>query len=251
MNKLNNYTTYRRQDHVGIFTISNPPQNVLIKPEFIDIDFLKETVSDQSLKALIIKGEGRHFSAGADRSLLFGVSRSEQLKAQIEKGKALLDYIEMTDIPVIAMIKGACFGGGLEIALACHIRICSENSIFAFPETGLGLIPGLGGTQRLSRLISKPRAIKMILEATMIDAFQAKEFRLVDFVVNVKETETFTFELIRQMTENRTSRVIRYAMRAINNSGTLPIDKAMKEETKLFCILAKEEAKRQMLEGKQ
>ena len=236
---------------MGICTISNPPQNLLSEPEFIDIDFLKETVSDQSLKALIINGEGRHFSAGADRHLLFGMSSSKNFKAQIEKGKALLDYIEMLDIPVIAMIKGACFGGGLEIALACHIRICSENSIFALPETGLGLIPGLGGTQRLSRLISKPRAVKMILEASMINSLQAKEFRLVDFVVNGKETETFTFDLIRQMTENRTSKVIRYAMRSINNSGSLPVDKAMKKETKLFCILAKEEAKRQMLEGKQ
>ena len=251
MNKLNKHTAYQRQNDVGVFTINNPPQNYLIEPEFINIDFLKETVSDLSLKALVIKGEGRHFSAGADKSMLSFMSSSKQLKAKIEKGKALLNQIEKLDIPVIAMIKGACFGGGLEIALACHIRICSDKSIFAFPETGLGLIPGLGGTQRISRLISKARAIEMILEASMINAIQAKEFLLVDHVVKNNESESFTYDLIRQMTENRTSNVIRYAMRAINNSEFLPVDKAMKEETKLFCILAKEEAKRQILEGRQ
>jgi len=251
VNNLNRHTTYQRQDHVGIFTITNPPQNYLTDPEFIHPDFLLEVASDSSIKALIIKGAGRHFSAGADRNLLFSMSSSNCLEDQIERGKILLSHIEMLDIPVIAMIRGACFGGGLEIALACHIRICSENSMFAFPETGLGLIPGLGGTQRLSRLISKAGAIEMILGAGLIDAEKARQLRLVDHMVSAKDIESFTFDLIRQMTENRTAHVVRYAMRAINNSCCLNVDTAMKEETKLFCMLAKEEAKRQQLEGKQ
>lgn len=237
-------TTFNRQGDTGVFTISNPPQNFLIDPAFIEPGIFEETIRNLSLKAIIIRGEGRHFSAGADTKVLFDKKHPGHLKEKIENGKHLLNIIERSEIPVIAMIKGVCFGGGLEIALACHIRICSSGSLFAFPETGLGLVPGLGGTQRLTRLIRKSAAIRMILQGGIIDSITALECGLVDFIKDAKEIESFTHELLLSMTGNRTREVISAAMNAINNAGRLSVEQAMAEETRLFCLLANKEAER-------
>jgi enoyl-CoA hydratase/carnithine racemase len=131
---------------IGLLTLNNPPQNYLTEPEFIPASELKKWIEDNGLKGLVITGSGRHFSGGAQLESVFSMAADEErMEGRMARGKELLRYIEELDIPVAAAISGVCFGGGLEIALACHIRICSENSLFAFPETNQGLMPGLGG----------------------------------------------------------------------------------------------------------
>ena len=128
-----NILSWERQGDYGILSISNGKENYLDQPDFISIELLRKWTSEEGLKGIIIQGIGRNFSAGADLKNLIELAKNQNLLAEkINKGKKLLELIENLNIPVIASINGICFGGGLEIALACHIRIASEKALFAF-----------------------------------------------------------------------------------------------------------------------
>ena len=153
-------------------------------------------------------------------------------------GKDLLQLIANTPLPVVAEISGACFGGGLEIALACHIRICSENALFAFPEANHGIMPGLGGTITLSKLIGPGRATQMILSGDIVNAEKALETGLVDHVVPKETLHGFTLHYLEKLTRDRDVEVIRSIMRSIHNAMNMDAGQALEEETRLFCELA-------------
>jgi enoyl-CoA hydratase/carnithine racemase len=224
---------------IGVLSIHNPPENFLEEPEFIKIGLLEELSGDATLKGIIIKGTGRHFSAGADMNKLKQLTKNEALLAKkISDGKNIIHFVENLNIPVIAAISGVCFGGGLEIALACHIRICSENASFAFPETNYGIMPGLGGTVMLSKLIGAGRSAEIILTGEIVNAQKALALRLADHVVPTKELHAFTIDFLNRMIADRDNDVIRSVMKSINNSQTLSFERALEEETKLFCALA-------------
>ena len=120
-------------DNIGVFTINNPPQNFLTEPEIMLLSDLKRWTSDESLRGLIVQGKGRHFSAGADKNNILTAPDEEGIKNNLTKGKEVLDYLRDLTIPSVAAIKGICFGGGLEVALSCHMRVCSDKSLLAFP----------------------------------------------------------------------------------------------------------------------
>lgn len=227
------------QNSIGILTISNKPENYLEKPEFVNLAQLKKWTSDDSLKGLIIHGDGKHFSAGANIDSIYSLAREKgALKENLNKGKEVLNFIENLNIPTVAAIRGACFGGGLEIALACHIRVCSKNALFALPETSHNLMPGLCGTVRLPKLIGKKESLEMIMSGDIINAEKAFEIKLADYIIQSKDVVGFSIELITKMTEERPADVIRYVMKSINNAKHLNSYDAMKEETKMFCKLA-------------
>jgi enoyl-CoA hydratase/carnithine racemase len=233
------------KNSIGILTLSNPPENYLMEPEFIGVEFLQSRIRDEKVKGIIICGAGRHFSGGAMLNDLFQMAEDkDNMTRQLEKGKTLLDYFEYLDIPVIAAIRGVCFGAGLEIALAAHLRVCSENALFSFPESNYGLIPGLGGTERLSEKASFPQTLKMILKGDMIDVKEAREMKIADYIVPDGEVFDFSYSLLKRMTEDRSLKVIHYVMRALTNTKHLSLPEAMKEETRMFCELASEEAER-------
>ncbi len=233
------------KNSIGILTLSSPPENYLMEPEFIGIEFLQNQIRHEKVKGIIICGAGRHFSGGAKLDDLFQMAKDrDNMTRQLEKGKALLDYIEYLDIPVIAAIRGVCFGAGLEIALTAHLRVCSENALFAFPESNYSLIPGLGGTERLSEKASFPQTLKMILKGDMIDVKEAREMKIADYIVPDSEVLDFSFSLLIKMTEGRSLKVIHYVMLALMNTKHLSMQEAMKEETRMFCELASEEAER-------
>lgn len=235
----------RITDETGILILENPPQNYLPEPEFIPVDELKDWIGQNHPKALIIAGSGRHFSGGANIDSLFSlVKTTESLEKQMKKGKELLDFIENLDIPVVAAIKGVCFGGGLEIALSCHIRICSESALFAFPEANLGLIPGLGGTYRLRERISLKDSMKMILGGDMINAEEAFIMKLVDTVVKDEDPLSYALHFLKRITDGRPLKIINYVMRSLKNAKRLPPEEAMHEETRMFCELARIESER-------
>jgi enoyl-CoA hydratase len=223
----------------GIITLINPPENRIEEPEFIRKEELYEALQDNDLKGILVRGAGRHFSAGADLEKLKQLARDEQLLSdRMSAGKNLISMIESSEIPVVAMISGVCFGAGLEIALACHIRICSKNALFAFPEVNYGILPGLGGTVMLSKLIGAGRSAEIILSGDIVDAQKALDYRLADYVVPNSELETFSMSYIEKITSDRDIDVIRSVMKSIHNAQTLPFEKALEEETKLFCSLA-------------
>jgi enoyl-CoA hydratase len=145
---------------------------------------LHQLDTNPEVKVIVITGSGeKAFVAGADIAEFAHFSETEGATLAAKGQEMLFDFIENMKTPVIAAINGFALGGGLELAMACHIRIASDNAKMGLPETSLGLIPGYGGTQRLPQLVGKGRAMEMILTAGMIDAETAKMYGLVNHVV--------------------------------------------------------------------
>ncbi len=235
------------KDEIGRVTIDYPPQNYLPGPEFMPIEDLRSWISRNNLKGLILSGTGRHFSAGARLEDIFSMSNGEAMATEMKKGKDLLEFIANLNIPVIAAIQGACFGGGLEIALSAHIRISNAKALFAFPEVNHNLMPGLGGTLKITTQIPSFDSLMMVLGGDMVSAEEALAMKIVDQIT--PDPEEYAFSLLKKMTEDRPMKVIQYVMQAIHNARRLPEAEALKEETRMFCELAREEGIRRKEEA--
>ncbi|MBC8314449.1 MAG: enoyl-CoA hydratase/isomerase family protein [Bacteroidales bacterium] len=240
-----NRVEWEVREGIGIITLNNPPENYLYEPEFIPIKTLKKWTSNPKLKGLLIHGKGKHFSAGGDMTRLFEMIEEDlAIRQKMEAGDRVIKHLIELDLPMVAAIHGVCFGGGLELALACHIRIAGEQSLFALPETSHGLLPGLGGTVRLPPVVGEARSLQMILSGDMINSEEARLIKLIDFIVPRNEVFEYAYRLIHKMTGNLSIRVIRAVIRAFRNAATMPAEEAISEETRIFCELAREEAKR-------
>lgn len=149
----------------------------------------KKIQINNDIKGVILTGSGdKAFVAGADIKELADLDeRSGKMASQ--KGQQIFQSIEDTRKPVIALVNGYALGGGAELAMACHLRIATPNAVFGLPEVGLGLIPGYGGTQRLTHIVGKARALEMILTGKQIKANQALEMGLVNMVSEDAEDE--------------------------------------------------------------
>lgn len=181
------YQTLLTQLENGIFTVTiNRPDklNALNKDVFNDLDeMLHHVQSNHQIKSVIITGAGnKAFVAGADITE-FGNLSIEEGKKLAKRGQDIFNRIENNNKPIIAAVNGFALGGGCELAMACHFRIASENAKFGQPEVNLGLIPGYGGTQRLTQLIGKGRSIELLISANIIDAATALQYGLVNYVV--------------------------------------------------------------------
>jgi enoyl-CoA hydratase len=171
---------------------------------------------DKDIKIVILSGSGeKAFVAGADISEFadFDVEEGKYLAADGQH--KLFDFIETLSIPVIAAVNGFALGGGLELAMACHFRIASDNAKMGLPEVSLGVIPGYGGTQRLPQLVGKGRAMEMIMTANMITANEAKEYGLVNYVTTQEDLLSFTTKIALRIITN-SSVAITAAIKAIN-----------------------------------
>lgn len=232
------YTSWEKDGFLGILILNNPPENHLLNPEFIEIKQLKTWLADD-IRALIITGTGRHFSAGADlKSLISQTSQPEELKQSMIKGNHLLDYISQLEIPVLAAITGVCFGGGLEIALASDIRICSNRSLFAFPEINHELIPGLGGVKRLKKICGDKTALEILLSGDIINAGKALELKIVDQVIQTNDCLDFSKQFINGLIKDRSPKVIQYLFRSFRNAESLESIENMVKDVEMFCELA-------------
>ncbi|MBS3784726.1 MAG: enoyl-CoA hydratase/isomerase family protein [Anaerolineae bacterium] len=178
------------EDRIALLTIDHPPVNSFNKQVVTELgEAMDELLADDEVKAIVITGAGTNaFVAGADipeiKELLQNAG-DEYAEARefIERGQGVNLKIDTADKPVIAAINGFCLGGGLELAMACHMRICSDRARLGQPEINLGLIPGWGGTQRLPRIVGKAKALEMILTGDMITAQEAYRIGLVNKVV--------------------------------------------------------------------
>lgn len=148
----------------------------------------QQVVDDKKVKGVIITGSGeKAFVAGADISEFMGVTEMHARKFA-EEGQEIFRKIEECNVPVVAVVNGFALGGGCELAMACHMRVATANARFGQPEVNLGLIPGYGGTQRLTQLVGKGRAFEYMMTADMIDANRAYEIGLVNHVEDDKAT---------------------------------------------------------------
>lgn len=183
------FTLTLTDQHVGIITIDVPGEKVnTLKAEFVEqiCAILQKAQQYPQLKGLVlISGKLDSFIAGADISMIGGCKTAAEASSLAQKGQSVMSHISAFPVPVVAAIHGACLGGGLELALACHARICSldDKTQLGLPEVQLGLLPGSGGTQRLPRLIGAPKALDMMLTGRSIRAKQAQKMGLVDDAV--------------------------------------------------------------------
>ncbi len=177
------------EERVAVLSLDHPRANTLDRATIEDLDkAIDELIADDRAKAIIITGAGRlAFSAGADVNEMGTARSAEEVKEFILKGHAVFGKVAACPKPVIAAINAMALGGGLELALACHIRIASERARIGQPESNLGIIPGWGGTQRLPRLIGAAKAIEMILTGDPIDAQEAFRLGLVNKVAPADE----------------------------------------------------------------
>jgi enoyl-CoA hydratase len=177
------------ENNILTVTINRPDKmNALNKDVFTDISNIVDEINNTpAIKSAIITGAGaKAFVAGADITEFTSLHK-EQAKALAKRGQDIFLKIEQSNKPIIAAVNGFALGGGCELAMACHFRIASDNAKFGQPEVNLGLIPGYGGTQRLTQLIGKGRAIELLISANMIDANTALQYGLVNYVVPAAE----------------------------------------------------------------
>jgi enoyl-CoA hydratase len=171
-------------NQICTITINRPDKlNALNKTVMEELSqVIEEVYKNNEIKSAIITGAGaKAFVAGADISEFLGLSK-EQGMAMAKKGQDLFFKIENSSKPIIAAVNGFALGGGCELAMSCHFRIASENAKFGQPEVNLGLIPGYGGTQRLTQLIGKGRSLELLLSGGLVDADTALQYGLVNHV---------------------------------------------------------------------
>ena len=188
------------QENIFTITINRPDKlNALNKTVIEELSMaIDEIYSNESIKSAIITGSGaKAFVAGADISEFLSLD-AEGGKLLAQKGQEnVFNKIENAPKPIIAAVNGFALGGGCELAMACHFRLASNNAKFGQPEVNLGLIPGYGGTQRLTQLIGKGKAMELVLTGNMIDANEALSLGLVNHVTNPEDLLTTTIKILQ------------------------------------------------------
>ncbi len=214
-----NTLLYEQEAGIGLLTINRPEKMNAISTELtVELAALLDVIeADESMRVLIITGQGeKAFVAGADIDELVDRDAREGRRVTRER-QELFARLENLPIPTIAAINGYALGGGLELALACSIRLCSKIAQFGAPEVKLGIIPGDGGTQRLPRLVGTGHAMEMILTGDFIDAAQAHLIGLVNHVLPHDELLDKAKELARTIA-SRPPLAVQYAKQAVNRS---------------------------------
>lgn len=172
--------------------------------------------TDAEVRAILLTGDGeKAFVAGADIAEFANFSVEEGKRLSAVGHESVFNLIENSPKPVIAAINGFALGGGLELAMSCHIRVASENAKMGLPEVGLGVIPGYGGTQRLAQLVGKGRAMEMIMTADMVNAQDAYRMGLVNHVTTLENLITKCEEIIAKI-QTKSSSAISHAIRSVN-----------------------------------
>jgi len=184
------YTTLLASLENGIYTLTiNRPDklNALNRDVFTDLNTaLDEIERNSEIRSVIITGAGaKAFVAGADITEFSGLDKKAAMDLA-RRGQDIFRRIEISDKPIVAAVNGFALGGGCELAMSCHFRVAAENAKFGQPEVNLGLIPGYGGTQRLVQLIGKGKAMELLMSAHMIDAAEAKQLGLVNYVTTAE-----------------------------------------------------------------
>ena len=225
-----------KRGKIGVITINRPEKlNALGTIVHVEgVAALDSFRSDDEIRVVVITGAGeKAFVAGADISEFAGKSASEQRNTM--NARSLFNSIDTFPKPVIAMVNGFCLGGGCELALACDMRIASEKARFSQPEINLGIMPGGGGTQRLTRLIGEGRAMEMILTGDMIDAPTALSFGLVNHVFAAEELEQKTMEVAGKIAE-KAPIALQLSKEAVKFASRSNLDEGLRREVDLFAI---------------
>ena len=240
------FLTLEVSDRIATLTVNRPDKlNALNDATIGELgEAIDDVRSRSDVAGLIVTGAGRAFVAGADISELSGQTPTIA-KARAQRGQEIFRRFATSPKPVIAAVNGFALGGGCELALACHIRIASDKAKFGLPEVKLGTCPGYGGTQRLSRLIGKGRAIQLITTAEMIDASEAYRIGLVNRITTVDELIPAAVEMMKAILANGPLAVA-LCIEAIDRGLEMSLDEGLVLEANHFGLLA---ATEDMTEG--
>lgn len=224
-----------KKDHVAIATVNRPKAlNALNSEVLNDLNtLLDEIAADPEIRVLVLTGSGeKAFVAGADIGEMSTLTKAEG-EAFGKKGNDVFRKLETLPIPAIAAVNGYALGGGCELAMACDIRLCSDTAVFGQPETGLGITPGFGGTQRLARLVGPGMAKQLIYSARNIKADEALRIGLCNAVYPAEELMPAAEKLAETIAKNAPI-AVRACKKAINEGLEMPMDEAVALEEKLF-----------------
>ena len=230
-----------KRDKIGIVTVNRPEQlnsmNSATRSEMAEAFETMEEDADVSV-VVLTGASGKAFIAGADIKEFSEMSL--QTRDEMEKDWRVTKVISKMTKPVIAMIDGFCLGGGLEIAMSCDLRTSSKKSKLGQPEINIGIIPGAGGTQRLTRLVGEGRAMEMILTGRMITAEEAHQYGIVNFIFDSGELEAKTLEIAKTITE-KSSYAVERAKRCVKAVARMSLDEGLKYEQDMFVECFKSE----------
>ena len=225
-----------RRGRVAIVTINRPEKrnalNIQTRQEGAAV--LEELREDEAVRVVIFTGAGdKAFIAGADIAEFAG--RTAITQREVMTGRSLFTAIDTFPKPVIAMINGYCLGGGNELAMACDLRIASDTASFGQPEINLGIIPGGGGTQRLTHLVGESKAMELILTGDIIDAQTAFRIGLVNLVVPAADLEAKTMEIANRIAD-KSPIALRMAKEAVKTASRSTLDEGLRREIDLFAL---------------
>jgi len=227
-------------DEIAVVTINRPKVMNALSVETIKElgEAIQSLHENDSVRGIVITGSGeKAFVAGADISELHSLDEAGAHEYAL-RGQSVLSRIENGDKPVVAAINGFALGGGCELAMACHLRVASESARFGQPEIKLGVLPGFGGTQRLSRLIGSTRAMELCLTGDMLGAAEARELGLLNQVVAQEEVLAAATALLKKVTR-LAPLAAGYIIKAINEGTEMSLDRGLKLEAELFGACAR------------
>lgn len=231
--------TLETRDGIAVLTVRRPEKRNALNRETMDEigRAFAELASTSDAGGVIVTGAGeKAFVAGADISEIASQA-AEGARAFALQGQQVFDAIERFPKPVIAAVNGYALGGGCELALACHVRVAAENAQLGTPEVKLGLMCGYGGTQRLTRLIGRGRALEMLLTGEPVDAAEALRIGLVNRVVPLSSLIAESEALLRRMLANGPLS-LRYTLQAVSAGLEMPTTQAQEYEATLFGLLS-------------
>ena len=228
------------EEGIRVLSVDRPEKLNALNSDVLDQlgEAVDAAASDPALRCLVLTGAGeKAFIAGADIGELAKLTPVEG-REHSRRGQALLDRIESLPAPTIAAINGYAYGGGLELAMACTIRVASENARMGLPETSLGILPGYGGTQRLARHVGRARAFELVLTSEKgLTAAEAERIGLVNRVVPAGQALPAAMEIARKIRANGPT-ACRYALEAIRRGLDMPLSEGQVLEATLFGLCA-------------
>lgn len=238
------YLNWSINEMVATITVNRPPANALSSGVLKELSaILDEIEVNEEIRVILIHGEGRFFSAGADIKEFTTIDTGSEFSNLATYGQDLFERMETFPKPIIAAIHGAALGGGLELAMGCHIRLVSENAKLGLPELQLGLIPGFAGTQRLSRYVGIAKAAELLFTSEPITGLEAVQHGLANHAYPEEELLERAYEMARKFAK-KSPVSLKAAIKLLNYAKTEEFFEGVKKEAELFGeVFVSEDAK--------
>jgi len=233
---MKKHVHYALNDEIAVITMDSPPVNAFTDPLIRDFQQALGELENQNVRAMIITGTGRFFQAGGDMNRFLEIKSLEGARDFVLLAQNFMNDVAALPWPVIAAINGYALGGGLEIALACDIRIATSTALLGLPEVRYGILSGAGGTQRLSRLIGTGRAKLMMYTGEPIAAEKAYEIGLVDMVVEPEQLMAEAEQVARKIAINSTV-AVRHVKKCVDEGIDKPLEEGLAIEREYWAGL--------------